>query len=259
MTERSARTRSTFRVGSVLGRSISIWFRNIVPFTLLIIIVHIPMILYMVYYESIEEPSVDEFRIYSLVLEYAPRILTLVVAGALVYGVFEQLGGRRPGLGACVRVGLARLGPVLLVGLLVGVAWTAPIIIAGLVHEVAILVGIIPAIILLCMFFVAVPAAVVERPGILGAIKRSVELTRGYKGSIFLVNLVIGAMQWGVGVALGVVLVATESSEGAFPWFILATIVLFGGLTATVSAVVYHDLRQVKEGVGLEELQQVFA
>lgn len=34
--------------------------------------------------------------------------------------------------------------------------------------------------------------------------------------------------------------------------------ILFSGLPATTSAVVYHDLRVAKEGIGIEELTSVF-
>ena len=38
--------RPEFRVGSVLNRSISIWFKNLVPFTLLAIIFQSPVLIY---------------------------------------------------------------------------------------------------------------------------------------------------------------------------------------------------------------------
>ncbi|MEM8884952.1 MAG: hypothetical protein AAGD14_12845 [Planctomycetota bacterium] len=260
MTSPSAPTRLTFSVGTVISRSFSIWIRNIIPFTALILIVHVPLVIYIAWYQSIEEPTIAQIMTYTYVTQYATQFLSLIVAGALVYGVFEQLAGNRPGLGKCIGVGLARLGPVIVVGVIVGVIAAAPMVVAGLVNEAFILIGAIPALILYLMFFVAVPSAVVERPGIMGAIRRSVELTRGYKGTLFLILMVVGIIQAIIGGGVGFAFVTAEGDfEPMFDWVLLGVGVIFAGLQATLSAVTYHDLRVVKEGVGVEELQQVFA
>ena len=49
-------------------------------------------------------------------------LLGLVATGAITYGVFQQLRGQRASLRDCLRVGLARLFPVLGVALLVRLA-----------------------------------------------------------------------------------------------------------------------------------------
>ncbi|MHC4959064.1 MAG: DUF6159 family protein [Planctomycetota bacterium] len=251
--------RPEFSVGKVLSRSIRIWLRNFIPFTLMIAIVQIPMALYTYWFVNLEEATELQRQVFDRVNEYGHWMLTLIVTGALAYGVFEQLGGTRPGLGKCLRVGLARLGPVLGVGLIVGLAWSIPMVVAELIHPLARIAGAIPAIFLFCMLYVAVPATVIERPGVIGALKRSIGLTHGSKGSIFLVNLVLGLMQIVLGIVMVMVVMSSDSETAGMDWLVLAIAILFSGLPATTSAVVYHDLRVAKEGIGIEELTSVFA
>jgi hypothetical protein len=251
--------RPEFAVGSVLSRSIGIWLRNFIPFTLMIGIVQIPMVVYTYWFYNLEEVSDLQFQIYTRVSEYGNWILTLLVTGALAYGVFEQLAGNRPGLARCLRVGLARLGPVVGVGLIAGLSWAVPMLVGELIHPMARFAGAIPAIFLFCMLYVAVPAAAIERPGVIGALKRSIGLTQGYKGSIFLVNLVLGLIQVLIGTLLVIGVVSGDTQAPGLEWMMLGLVIVFSGLPATAAAVVYHDLRVSKEGIGIEELTSVFA
>lgn len=231
----------------MIGRSFPIWLRNFVPFTILSLIVYLPLLVYaFVTFGGGEVTEAAEKR-YDLISTVAGRLLDLIVTGAVVYGVFQQVRGQPAGLVDCLRVGLTRLLPVLGVGIIVGI-----LVALGTVALV------IPGIILQLMYWVAVPVAVVERLGVVGSMKRSAQLTSGVKGTIFLILLVLFLIQFAV--IFGVVVAASASDSAAFQVLITLLVAIpFGALTAVTNAVAYHDLRVAKEGVGIEELVRVFA
>lgn len=247
MAERTRRG-AAFGVGTVLSRSFPIWIRNLVPFTILSLVVYSPLIIYaFVTFAGGEVTKEAESR-YDLVSTLAGRVLDLIVTGAVVYGVFQQVRGQPAGLGDCLRVGFSRLLPVLGIGIIVAVLVT-----------LGLLALVIPGILLQLMWWVAVPVAVVERLGVVGSMQRSAKLTSGEKGTIFLILLVLGLIQFAVifGIAFVAAMVLPEA--GAAQALVTLLIAIpFGALTAVANAVGYHDLRVAKEGVGIDDLIKVF-
>jgi hypothetical protein len=166
-----------------------------------------------------------------------------------------ELQGQRASLGACITMGLRRFFPALGVGVL-----------AGLCIGVATIALIIPGIIVYCMLYVAMPASVVERPGVGGALSRSSELTRGHRMQIFGLILVLLLISFGLSMMVTMVLtVATGSGRGAalerLSWTLylqLAEQMLTGSLAATMTGVAYYYLRAEKEGTSATELAAVF-
>ncbi len=108
-----------FSVGSVLGPAFSIWTRNIVPFTALIVLVQLPYLVYA-YVTLTSELSETAAARFDVISPIVTQLLNLVVTGALVYGVVQQLSNDPVGMGKCITVGLARFFPVLGTGILVG-------------------------------------------------------------------------------------------------------------------------------------------
>ena len=53
--------------------------------------------------------------------------------------------------------------------------------VTGVMVGIGFVLLVVPGLILACMFFVAVPVAVVERPGVFEALARSGRLTRGHR------------------------------------------------------------------------------
>lgn len=239
----------SFGVGRVVARSFSIWLRNLIPFTLLSVIVYAPLIIYTIVMLS-GALTHEKVTMWGRVGGFGGFLLDLIVAGALVYGTFQQLRGRPAGMGAALVVGLKRLFPVLLVGVLVGLCVAAGMVLL-----------IVPGVILLCMLWLAVPVAVVERPGILASLRRSRELTAGYRGSIFGILLLLGVIKFGTFQILSTTMIDANSSVGdvkLYLWMTLFVGILLGTLSAVANTVAYHDLRVEREGVGVEELARVF-
>jgi len=238
-----------FNAGAVLSRSFSIWLKNLVPFTILTFLVYSPLILYTAVLLG-GDLTLKQIETWDRVESLLGGVLNLVATAALTYGTFQQLRGRHAGIGESIGVGLKRLFPVLGVGILAGLC-----IIGG-----AILL-IVPGIILACMLWVAVPVAVVEQPGVGASLKRSAELTKGSRWQVFGVILVLGVINWLIGYLLYSAFIKDATSIADVKTFMIVALlisIMLGALQAVASAVGYYDLRQSKEGVGIEELAKVF-
>ncbi|MBV9923938.1 MAG: hypothetical protein JOZ96_02785 [Acidobacteria bacterium] len=158
-----------------------------------------------------------------------------LLSGALVYAVVDLQRAGHSSAGECLSRGLKALPNVFLVSLLYGVVTTA--------GYVAL---IVPGVILSLMFAVCVPAAVVEGLGPIASLQRSHELTKGYKGLIFITFFL-----WGLLVlALGGVVTWSFASAGKLdllPTLLLQTAVL-GMLNSTLHVLtVYIYLGLLRE------------
>ena len=123
-------------------------------------------------------------------------------------------------------------------------------VLANLCMTVGFMLLVVPGIIVLLMLWVAVPAAVVERK-YASALRRSVVLTKGYKGQLFglfLLILFFGFLTSALAEAL---------ASQAGPLFTALAHGVFEAVNASVATVVvtvsYHDLRVIKdkEGAGV--------
>lgn len=238
-----------FSVGSVLKSSFSIWLKNLIPFTVLAVIVYSPLVLYTLAVMS-DDLTLEIIANWGYAMAGGGFLLGMIATAAMVYGVVQQLNGKPASLGACIAVGIKRLFPVLGVGLLVALC-------VGL----GLIALIIPGIIISLMLYVAIPVAVIEKPGVMASLSRSKELTSGYKGSIFGILFVLGVIERIVNKVLEssfITETATMDDVKMYLFLVLAVSIVLGALGAVANAVVYYDLRRAKEGVGVEELARVF-
>lgn len=242
-----------FEVGDVLSSAFSVTVKGFLPFLLIGLIVYIPLFLLVAVAVSTASPVLFS------ALALLGMAFSYVVAGAITFGVVQALKGNQISISESLSVGFQRMFPVLLVSLVVGLC-----VIAGL------LLLVIPGIILAIMLFVAVPAAVIEKPGVFGAIDRSMALTKGYRWQIFFIALIImvGSAVLSMVITGGQqtamefdpnagAMVIAQPSLGAhlLSMFMQMVVSLF---SAVVSSVVYYRLRQVKENADIDDLASVF-
>lgn len=124
---------------------------------------------------------------------------------------------------------------------------------------------VVPGIILMMMWAVAVPSLVVERQGVFAAFRRSAELTKGAKWKIFGLCLLLLVIYWALSLIIGLVGLGTyrPTTNTAFAVtnvvgsVIIGTI--FNTLWGTVQSSLYIELRQWKEGDSAHNLAEVFA
>lgn len=255
----------SFSVGGLLSRTLQVWWRHVAAFTVMSIVANAPMLGGLVL-------AWQAFQPYAGAGQAAPEpaqlvgafgrffaawavtvVLSVVVAGAVTFGTVRRLHGERATFSEMLRVGFRRGLPVVGTGLLlwIGVAF-------------GFLLLAVPGILLAVASCVAIPAAVVERPGVFGAIRRSFELTRGSRWPLFAAGLAVLVLVW---VLSAVVQIAAGAAVAVLPTrlAVVGALVagqlgngLFSVIPVVAIAVAYHDLRVAKEGVDTAELAKVF-
>jgi hypothetical protein len=241
-----------FSVGNVLSKSFSIWGKNFAAFTLMTAIVMVPVLAVTVYMKVLpdEELTSNPTLMLSLTAAVALGSMFLgpLASGCVTYGVLQQLRGRHASVGDCFRVGMSRALAVM------GVA-----IVAGLLIMLGTMLFCVPGLIFSAGYFVAAPAAVVERLGVHGSLSRSWQLTDGYRWSVFGLQILIGII---AGVAAQAIELPSAGSEGAvgaaFGIAAALVTVCVDSLKGVMGAVAYHDLRTEKEGASSQDLASVF-
>jgi hypothetical protein len=239
-------------LGVTLSKAFTIFFQGLPTLLGIAIPIYTPYIAL----EYFSPGPIDEFTGIRASNPYATLLSFFIgpfVTAAATYEVLERLRGARAGVVECLLAGVRRLVPVFFVTLL---SWLA--IVAGTICL------IIPGIFMFVVLSVAIPACVVERPGVLRSLERSFDLTQGSRWSIFAILLVFTLLAVMLFVVLiGVAYGAKESGVSgvgeAVRWGLIVLAVLFGVLQAVLSATIYHELRTKKEGAQSDDLVQVFA
>lgn len=252
-----------FSIGNALSRSFSIWLKNIVPFTVLAALVYAPVILYTAYAVSDLSPDNVQSRFASwvLVLFASGLILDIIASAVVIYGVIQHIRGEKAGIIDCLLVGLKRLPSVLGAGLTAGslVFISAALIVAG--YPLAGYLFLIPGLVVFIVFYVAVPVAVVERKGLIESLQRGKHLTDNYKVSIFGILFLLGILERLLTEVIDQVVMSGSpdiASIQIFLFSVLGLTIILGALGAVVTAVVYQDLRSLKDGIGPDDLANVF-
>jgi hypothetical protein len=142
----------------------------------------------------------------------------------------------------------------------------AVIVLGFLGVGVAAIFLIIPGIYLFCRLAVSVPAAIIEKDSPFAAMERSMDLTRGYAGQMFLLLLLV----WVLGMVVGGVLqlpgtilmfmaVAAkhQPSVAVMAYNYVAQFVsqvLVGPIGTISASLMYYNLRVQKEGFDIQHL-----
>ena len=217
------------------------------------------------YQQTLAEPlrvgavSTRDYFIVVALSGLANMALGLIVQGGLVRATMTAAEGDRATLGECLSTGLRRALPLL------GVA-----ILSTLGIGFGFVLLIVPGVILYLMWSVVIPVAVVERHGVLGSFSRSAELTKGAKGTIFALMLIVWVIALAATMVSGAAMVAIYGVQGlalAIQSGLPIAFVIVQGLIATAVAVfssaiptaLYVELREWKEGAIGQTLADIFA
>ena len=180
-------------------------------------------------------------------------VISALVQGALTRAVVSANEGRKATFGESLSTGVRVLLPLIGLSILFGIA-----------VAIGFILLIVPGVILLLMWAVAVPSLVVERSSVFGAFSRSSELTKGSRWKILGLFLVLAVIYWLLSLVLGIVGLKMYSASATgitvgnlIGSFVLGTI--FNVLWGTIQPSLYVELRQAKEGRSLENLEEVFA
>jgi hypothetical protein len=218
-----------FRIGGILRRSRSIYFR------------HFPTFLALGIVPALASLAPNQGAIHHI----ADFVLIPIGQAMVLYGAFQAMRGRPVRLGESIAKGMARFLPVIGVSLL-----------AGLVIVVASILLLVPGLIMATKLYVVMPACIVERLGVFASLERSGELTMGHRWPIFallLLSLLLAIAFNLVPAALARVGGATVPQIGDF-----IGAALDSAFQSIVVVVAYHDLRVAKDGVDIDRIAAVF-
>jgi hypothetical protein len=276
---------AAFSMGRVISRLFGVLQRNVATFLLLsLLLVGLPTAVIAFAQLSVMTPLMSgaapgdtqdlvnsAFAPMNIVLGVAGFLATVignaVLQGAVIHASVRDLSGNRASFGEALGTGARFFLPLLCIGLIVGICCAF-----------GFLIFVIPGLLLGLAWFVAAPAEVVERTGIFGSLGRSVVLTRNNRfailglcviyvlGAWFIQAAISGSLSASLAVGAGAAGAASPGGQPpGFQGLLLAqsliSVVLstvFASISSAGVASVYFELRQTKEGVGIDQLAALF-
>ena len=269
-----------FRIGRIFERTIAIYRRNFVPFSLVTAVASTPSLLLSLYVSQNSASTRKE----DLIVLFAPLatfVLLLLAQATLAYGAFQDLRGNPVRLSESVSAGLRRIFPILVLATFgvftltfftLGVAMFSYMmalqfgylfiasglpLIPGIGIFVLIVASVVIALMIVVRWSVAVPVCMVERLPPWSSLRRSSQLTKGRRWKLFgtillllIASFIVDRLTWGTSNALGGSVVRQIV---AFVWDVVWT-----AFFAIILLVTYYELRSDKEGISVDQITAVF-
>jgi len=174
----------------------------------------------------------------SLLASVLALVGTAFLQGMVVEAVQDILDGRRDHtVGSLLQSAVPVLGPLFLGAILTGIAF-----------GIGFLLLIVPGLFLVTIWAVWAPALVVERNGVFNSLGRSRELVRGSGWQVLGVIVILLVLQLVLAAIAAAILLAIIDSFVGAALAELISRVLIAPLSAIAAAVMYFQLRSLKEG-----------
>ena len=252
-------------IGRILSQSFSILFRRFVLFFAISFVVQLAVLLIVrliVPTPDIANPA--DLSAFSSIGTFVGILLglvaTSVTTGIIVVAAYDAWLGNPSRPGAYIGAALAAIVPLVVLSIVTNIGFV-----------LGFMLFVLPGLYLAAMWSCVTPAIVAEGMGF-ASLGRSAELTRNYRWSIIGLLIVVGlivigislVLQAAVGSLMGVNALVPGPEQMAvatsLPYQLLNAAV--GALTAAfmaiVTAVLFARLKEIKEGVGYEDLGSVF-
>jgi hypothetical protein len=239
-----------FRVFRAIGLAFKAWFANFIPITLLAAVLYAPAVI------AAATMHGDAGELTANDMEGFAHVIWLVAGGSalvapfLTYRVIQHMNGAKASILSSVTHGFRGIIPVLIIAIVNAGLGMLP---GGFGGFISIFVN--------CYWFVAGPAAVVERLGPFAALSRSATLTNGRRGGIFGLCLVIGLSLVVIMIVVFAPMFSRHATAEEFKHMVIVVvpiICIYNMFNGIVQAVSYSLLRADKDGVSNEELAKVF-
>jgi MFS family permease len=243
-------------IGRVIQQLFAVLSRNIVTFAVLaLILTGLPTAVLGVLQPNVRAGAGAEGWSWYMTTVLISAVAGLVLQGTLIYATIGDLNGRKVRVSEALAVGLRNFLPLLGVGFL---------------YVLAVMFGslllIVPGIMIAIAWIAAVPVLIAEGTSVFASFGRSAELTRGNRWRIFALLLLYLAVYIVLGVVMSIVggvsgaIASAVSGETSIQTVLLSIIynVISTLVGATGGAVLYVELRRVREGVGHEALASIF-
>jgi Uncharacterised protein family (UPF0259). len=251
-----------FDMGRVVSRTFGAIGRNAVTFLVLSVIAVTPQLILSAFLGVGDIARGHVIRPDQLLHTYSMLgivsifgfILGAVLQAALVHGTINDLNGKKASFGDCLQTGIRYCLPLIVLTIAMTLAMFAGLILL-----------IVPGVLIFLAWAVAVPVLVVENTGIGGAFGRSAALTKDHRWAILGLAVAVWLIATGLGLLLlplqGLLILQGAGTIAMAPFLVVsgAVHVVTATIMATGTAAIYYELRQIKEGIGPEQLADVFA
>lgn len=243
-------------IGRVIQQTFEVLGRNFVTFLVLsVILTGIPTLIAGLLQMQANETDSATLWAWFVTTGLISGVAALVLQGALTYGAIHYLNDRRVNVTESITIGLRSFLPLFAVGLLYGLA-----------VALGSLLLLVPGIMIAVAWCVAVPVLIAERKPIMDTFGRSAELTRGNRWRIFGLFLIYVVAYVIIGAVIAALSGAWQLVEGdrdmaTGPGEIAVntvTNVISSLIGATGGAVLYTELRRVREGATPNALAAIF-
>ena len=183
-----------------------------------------------------------------VVLVVVPMVIYGLSTALIVCAAYDAKLGRPARIGQYFTIALARVVPVSLVSLVVG-------IIVG----IGFMLLLVPGLYLAALFSVAIVVVVLESMWF-GALGRSIQLTKGYRWPILGALILLYLVVIGINLVLGLFSVALFSTSPILGIIVYSAFGAIGSALLSIGFVlIYARLREIKEGVSVDAIAEVFS
>jgi hypothetical protein len=173
-------------------------------------------------------------------------VVGMLCQAVVLHGALQDMRGRRVSLIESLQPALRRFFPIIALAALVPFCAAFGIIFL-----------IVPGLIVLTVWFVAMPVCIVEKLGPYRSVARSTQLTDGHGWKVFGLMLLITGINYVLPPVIGLISPAVAGSTLAFISSLVWNAAYYAFYAIAV-AVTYHDLRVAKEGLDIEQIAAVF-
>ena len=251
-------------VGAIISETFSIFFKRIVQIVSLGFIISFLSIVisglvvgfdFVAGGAAADPADLSGFNGLGMVVMMVVNILAYaILIGAMVLLAYDAKLGRSARTGTYIRAALANSMPIFLLT-----------VVFTILSTIGFILLVVPGLWVYAVFSVFVPAIVIEGAGF-KALGRSRSLTQGYRwpivGLLFMIGLIMMVLMIGVGlvVALPLGFVASSGTGGTIVSMILQALAsgISYGLASIPVALIYARLREIKEGVSVDSMADVF-
>lgn len=230
-----------FHYGRALGTSFSLYFKRLPVYFLITLVIFLPMVAATIWVRVSPPTDLATAGYMAIGVLLLTMMLYPLAAGSVVFAVFNDMRGKSVGVGESLGAGFSRLLPVIGVGLVTGI-----LVVIGLV------LFVIPGLVVMGIYYVAVPAAVIENLGVGAAMSRSKALTKDFVKHTASIPIGLGILGWIIA------FVFKKAGLGSLWYLEIVINLVLNGVGAVSMVVAYQQLREIKDGSSAEELASVF-
>jgi hypothetical protein len=185
---------------------------------------------------------------------------------SIVCAAIAHMGGRSTPVRDVLRIPWRRMPAVLVMGLIIQALsfWPMPLLDWGDASDsgLALNYGILTINVLACdvLAFLSLPILLMEDRSIVGTLRRSIQLARGYLWRLLAIDIALWLLYFALNEVVSQVYLLADPTWNIFVWGGMAalSVVLMMSLGCCVVVATYHLIRGAREGPAPEALAGVF-